>query len=56
MAFGMVIELPITVYGDDLATPNKDGYTVGEPYYFKVWDNTAKDYYYAEATILLRTR
>lgn len=43
-------ELPITVYGDDLATPNKDGYTVGEPYYFKVWDNTAKDYYYAEAT------
>ncbi len=43
-------ELPITVYGDDLSTPIKDGYSVGETYLFKVWDNTAKDFYFAEAT------
>jgi len=44
------LELPITVYGDDVTTPNKDGFSVGETYLFKVWDNTAKDFYFAEAT------
>ena len=41
-------ELPITVYGDDLSTTEKDGYSIGETYLFKVWDNEAKDIYNAE--------
>lgn len=40
----------ITVYGDDPNTTLKDGYAVGEPYSFKVWDSMLDIIYWATAT------
>ncbi|NLO19597.1 MAG: hypothetical protein GX121_06940, partial [Ignavibacteria bacterium] len=40
----------ITVWGDDDQTPEKDGYTVGEEYSFRVWDSQQDIIWTATAT------
>ena len=42
--------LGITVYGDNDQTPIKDGFTVGEPYTFRVWDSMLDIIWGATAT------
>lgn len=40
----------ITVYGDDTETTIKDGFALGEPYTYRVWDGLALQEYPAYAT------
>lgn len=42
--------LTVTVYGDDLLTPDKDGFSNGETYTYKAWDAILGEEYEAEAT------
>ncbi|HPI19682.1 MAG TPA: hypothetical protein PKY56_04865 [Candidatus Kapabacteria bacterium] len=42
--------LGITVYGDNLTTPEKDGYSINEIYTFKVWDGVLRTEWNATAT------
>ncbi|MCX6257836.1 MAG: hypothetical protein NTW49_08085 [Bacteroidia bacterium] len=40
----------ITVYSDDPTTLIKDGFSIGEPFYWKVWESTSTTTYPAVAT------
>jgi hypothetical protein len=44
-------DLGITVYGDDPATEEKDGFDENEPFFLKVWDSMDGEQYDAEFTI-----
>ncbi len=44
------INLAITVWGDNSDTPIKDGFAIGEPYTFKIWDNVTRNELDAIAT------
>lgn len=45
--------LGITVWGDNNGTEEKDGYAIGEPYTFRIWDGTEKIEYQAVANFSL---